>query len=61
MKTFTKIIEGFVVQEFEVQGGKVVCTGQNFEAGDMIDYVHNGVKPEIAAKAYFPFEMEQPK
>ena len=39
MQKFTKITTGFVVQAYEKnKAGEFVCTGQEFIAGDQVDY-----------------------
>ena len=39
MEKFNKITVGFVVQSFERNtSGKFICTGQEFIAGDQVDY-----------------------
>ena len=39
MDKFNKITVGFVIQTFEKDtAGKFVCTGQEFIAGDQVDY-----------------------
>ena len=64
MKTYKKIIIGFVVQEFKQKKGKFVCLKQEFVAGDQIDYENdNGDTVEIdeSKEIYFPMEMVQPE
>ena len=62
MKTFTKITVGFVTQTFEKdKSEKYVCTGQEFIAGDTVDYENvDGEKITPPEYEYQPFEMALP-
>ena len=59
MEKFTKITVGFVAQTYEKnEMGNFICTGQEFVAGDQVDYENadgNTVTPP--EHEYQPFEM----
>ena len=59
MEKFTKITVGFVTQCYEKNAnGKFVCTGQDFIAGDQVDYEDaDGNKITPPDHEYQPFEM----
>jgi hypothetical protein len=65
MKTYKKIIIGYVIQEFERQNdGRFKCIEQSFGANDQVDYENdNGDTVEIdeSKEIYFPMEMVQPE
>jgi hypothetical protein len=67
VKKYKKIAYGFVVQEFEKQGKKFVCTNQTFEASNEVDYEdNNGNVLDMDdlnenEEGYFPFNMVQPE
>ena len=59
MEKFTKITVGFVTQSYEKNSaGKFICTGQEFIAGDQVDYEDldgNTITPP--EHEYQPFNM----
>jgi len=59
MEKFTKITVGFVTQSYEKGGAdKFICTGQEFIAGDQVDYENtDGDKITPPEHDYQPFEM----
>jgi hypothetical protein len=59
VQKFTKITVGFVTQSYEKNdAGKFVCTGQEFIAGDSIDYEDaNGNTITPPDHEYQPFNM----
>lgn len=64
-KTHKKITNGFVIQDYKrLPNGTLVCTGQEFIAGD-VDYENDDGEQicdlDIAKEVYCPFEMKQPK
>jgi len=63
--THKKITVGFVIQDYkELENGTLVCTGQEFVAGDQVDYENeNGetIEVDTSKEVDCPFEMEQPK
>jgi hypothetical protein len=64
-KKFQKITVGFVTQEYEtLDNGTHVCTGQEFVAGDQVDYEDMDGEPveiDTLKEEYCPFNMVQPK
>ena len=60
MKKFTKITVGFVTQSYERNAaGKFVCKGQEFIAGDQVDYEDlDGNTIKAPEHDYQPFEMK---
>ena len=60
MEKFTKITVGFVTQSYEKNtAGEFVCTGQEFIAGDQVDYEDlDGNKITPPDHDYQPFEMK---
>ena len=58
---FKKITVGFVIQDYDDKG---ICVGQEFIAGDQVDWENEkGDKipaPEGKGFAYQPFDMVQP-
>jgi len=64
MKEFKKVTVGFVVQNYATLNGKYICVGQEFVAGEQVDYENENGEPveiDTAKEAYFPFEMAAPK
>lgn len=67
--THKKITVGFVIQDYKkLSNGTLVCTGQEFIAGDQVDYEDNrGEHIDITdlhvetKEVYCPFDMMQPK
>ena len=70
---YAKTTVGFVTQRFERKGNRFICVGQDFIAGDQVDYEHgygddNALSEEERQEAgigtsketYQPFHMEQP-
>ena len=59
MEKFTKITVGFVTQSYEKNAaGKFICTGQEFIAGDQVDYEDaNGNAVTPPEHDYQPFNM----
>jgi len=59
MEKFTKITVGFVTQHYEKNaGGKFICTGQEFVAGDQVDYEDaDGNAITLPEHKYQPFSM----
>jgi len=59
MDKFNKITVGFVVQNFEKDtSGRFVCTGQEFIAGDQVDYEDADGSPiEPPEHPYQQFKM----
>ena len=58
-----KITVGFVVQTYSTKDGTHVCTGQEFVAGDQVDYEDENGEPievDVTKENYQPFNMEQP-
>jgi len=64
-KKHKKITVGFVIQDYkEFPNGVLVCTGQEFIAGDQVDYENVDGEPvevDVLKEVYCPFEMLQPK
>ena len=60
MKKFTKITVGFITQSYKRNAaGKFVCTGQEFIAGDQVDYEDlDGNTIKAPEHAYQAFEMK---
>jgi hypothetical protein len=60
-----KITVGFVIQDYKkLPNGTLVCTGQEFIAGDQVDYENEmgeTVEVDTLKEVYCPFEMMQPK
>jgi len=59
-KEFNKITVGFVIQKFEEKDGKMVCTEQNFVAGDQVDYEdvkYGEPLKEVPDYQYQPYTM----
>ena len=67
MSGHNKITAGFVIQSFVTLNGKHICTGQEFIAGDKVDYETNDgddsfiIDIDIDKEVYCPFEMKTPK
>lgn len=65
MKTYKKITNGFVIQDFiQLSDGSMVCKNQEFIAGDPVDYEDNegnSIIPDTSKEIYCPFEMVQNK
>lgn len=65
MKFYNKITNGFVVQKYVKLGnGKSVCVGQDFVAGDPVDYEDmdgKSIDVDTLKEVYQPFEMKEPK
>ena len=65
MKNFKKITTGFVIQDYvTLPNGTSVCQGQEFIAGDQVDYEDsdgNLVSVDTLKEEYCPFEMMQQK
>ena len=59
IEKFTKITVGFVLQDYEKNAaGQFVCTGQDFVAGDSVDYEDTDGNPTtVAEHVYQPFNM----
>lgn len=59
MEMFTKITTGFVTQSYEKNSsGKFICTGQEFIAGDQVDYEDaDGNAIDAPKHDYQPFNM----
>ena len=59
MEKFTKITVGFVLQDYEKNtDGKFVCTGQDFVAGDDVQYENaDGETIAVPKHVYQPFNM----
>ena len=59
MDKFTKITIGFVVQSYEKNSdGRCVCTGQEFIAGDQVDFEDPEGNAIVACNhVYQPFNM----
>lgn len=55
-----KITTGFVIQNYDDNGK---CTGQEFIAGDQVDWEDDDGEPinEMIEHEYFPYEMVQPE
>lgn len=63
-KKFKKITTGFVVQDYEEKNGRFVCVGQEFIAGDQVDYedeMGESVEVDTLKEDYQPFDMVQPE
>ena len=63
IETYNKITTGFVIQKFEKQGDRFVCTEQTFTASDQVDREDdndNSVDVDIQDEQYEPFTMVQP-
>jgi len=60
-----KITTGFVIQNYiTLPNGTQVCQGQQFVAGDQVDYETTGgasIEVDTTKEVYCPFEMAQPK
>lgn len=59
-----KITTGCVVQTYmTLPNGTLVCTGQEFLAGDPVDYEIDGepITVDVSKEVYCPMEMKQPK
>lgn len=54
-----KITTGFVIQTFDTKTRKF--TGQEFIAGDQVDYETETGVPVESFKEYLPYDMVQPK
>jgi len=64
MDKFTKIIVGFVTQTFEKNNnGKMVCTEQEFVAGDEVSYEdeYQESLDNVPEHQYQSFDMVQPE
>ena len=67
MKTHKKITTGFVIQDYVIlPNGTSVCQGQEFIAGDQVDYENrfgDDVTGQVdtTKEVYCPFDMVQPK
>ena len=60
---FKKITVGFVIQDYITMGGKHICTGKEFIAGDQVDYEDidgNTIDIDTTKEQYQPFEMKNP-
>ena len=63
-KGYNKITSGFVIQKFEQVEEKYVCVGQEFIAGDPVEYEDFDGEPimiDTSKEQYESFEMKQPK
>ena len=60
MKKFTKTTTGFVVQTYaKNSANEFVCTGQEFIAGDQVDFEdENGDAIALPEHKYQPFKMK---
>lgn len=59
-----KITTGFVIQNYVTLNGKHICIGQEFIAGDQVDYETTGgasIEIDTENELYQPFEMKSPK
>ena len=65
MNEFNKITTGYVIQRYKtLPNGALVCIGQEFIAGDQVDYETTGGEPieiDTMKEVYYPFHMVQPK
>lgn len=64
MDNFIKVTTGYVRQYYEpTEAGAFVCTGQEFIAGDIVEYEDDGGNPvePPAVQFYQPYNMQQPK
>jgi len=55
-----KITTGFVIQKYTILDGKYICVGQEFIAGDQVDYENLNGKPveiDTTKENYQPFDM----
>lgn len=60
MDKFNKITTGFVVQQYEKNtDGEFVCVGQEFIAGDQVDYEDVKGEPlgQVPEHKYQPYNM----
>jgi transposase-like protein len=64
-KEHNKITTGYVIQNYiTLPNGTLVCVGQEFIAGDQVDYENDVSEPvtvDVDKEVYCPFEMKQPK
>jgi len=62
MDNFIKITMGWVRQYYERnEDGVFVCTGQEFEVGDLCEFADDGGCPlDPQEHQYYPYEMQQP-
>ena len=64
-ETHNKITTGYVIQNYiTLPNGALVCVGQEFIAGDQVDYendVSEFVEVDTSKEVYCPFEMKAPK
>ncbi len=61
--THNKITIGYVIQNYVTVGGKHICIGQSFIAGDQVDYETLNGEPitiDTNKEQYQPFDMENP-
>ena len=64
VKEFHKITTGFVIQKYVTMGGNHICVGQEFIAGDQVDYEDSNGEPvsvDTSKENYQPFEMKMPQ
>ena len=60
---YNKITSGFVIQTYQKQRNKFVCTKQEFTAGDPVDRENEQGEPvdvDVRDEQYEPFNMVQP-
>jgi hypothetical protein len=63
IEKYNKITPGFVIQTYQKQGNKFVCTKQSFTAGDPVDRENEQGEPvdvDVREEQYQPFDMVQP-
>lgn len=63
---YSKIVPGFVTQQFEKRGKKFVCVAQDFSASEEVTredawYDNMEIDDTDIVEVEFPMEMEQPK
>lgn len=64
MSNHNKITTGFVIQNYVTLNGKHICVGQEFIAGDQVDYETTGgasIDIDTENEVYCPMDMKQPK
>ena len=64
MNKYNKITVGFVCQEYKEKNDKMVCSHQQFIAGDQVDREDKDGEPvevDTSKEIYQPFEMVQPE
>ena len=63
MDNFIRITTGWVKQYYEPnQDGVFVCIGQEFKAGDIVEFEDDGGNSiDSQVHQYYPYEMVQPE